>query len=192
VALLGGNGRRPFQEALSKCLDSPDDGLVGTCPMTAGWLTRSIASVDDATEMQLAAAQAVPGRRAATGSSPPCRCTTSAKSQALMRETFCVKSAHRVDAVCFISCPIPWAIPLLKNYVISLFCSRPAGGCVFPPVVVLCSVWMLVFWNSVFVFVLARPVLAWMFVVLYGCATRFPAPSGYNWISMPRTAALLA
>ncbi|KAK3143888.1 hypothetical protein QOZ80_4AG0306240 [Eleusine coracana subsp. coracana] len=61
VALLGGNGRKPFLEALSKCLvGSPDADLAGACLTTAGWLTRSLASIHDgATDMQLAAFSAL-------------------------------------------------------------------------------------------------------------------------------------
>ncbi|KAK3141696.1 hypothetical protein QOZ80_4BG0337220 [Eleusine coracana subsp. coracana] len=63
VALLGGNGRKPFLEALSKCLVGSRDAdlaLAGACLTTAGWLTRSLASVDDgATDMQLAAFSAL-------------------------------------------------------------------------------------------------------------------------------------
>ncbi|OEL20723.1 hypothetical protein BAE44_0018257 [Dichanthelium oligosanthes] len=50
AALLGSSGiRRPFLEALSKCQGSPDADLVGACLTTAGWLSRSLASLDDAT-----------------------------------------------------------------------------------------------------------------------------------------------
>jgi hypothetical protein len=59
VALLGGNARRQFLEALSKCLGSRDAYLVGACLTPAGWLTRSLASADDATDMQLAAFSAL-------------------------------------------------------------------------------------------------------------------------------------
>lgn len=51
VALLGGNGRKPFLEALSRCLGSPDEDLVAACLTTAGWLTRSLASVGDDTQL---------------------------------------------------------------------------------------------------------------------------------------------
>lgn len=57
VVLLG-NGRRSFLEALSKCLSSPNPDLVAACLTTAGWLSRSLASVD-ATDMQLAAFSAL-------------------------------------------------------------------------------------------------------------------------------------
>ena len=60
VALLGSSERRAFLEALSKCLGSPDGDLAGACLTTAGWLTRSLASVDvDAADMQLAAFSAL-------------------------------------------------------------------------------------------------------------------------------------
>ncbi|KAF8651713.1 hypothetical protein HU200_063226 [Digitaria exilis] len=51
-ALLGSSGvRRPFLEALSRCLGSPDADLVGACLTTAGWLSRSLAaSLDGATD----------------------------------------------------------------------------------------------------------------------------------------------
>ncbi|PUZ48611.1 hypothetical protein GQ55_7G258900 [Panicum hallii var. hallii] len=45
AALLGSSGvRRPFLEALSRCLGSPDADLVGACLTTAGWLSRSLAA----------------------------------------------------------------------------------------------------------------------------------------------------
>jgi hypothetical protein len=66
AALLGSGGvRRPFLEALSRCLGSPDADLVGACLATAAWLSRSLAaSLDDAddaagTEASLAAFSAL-------------------------------------------------------------------------------------------------------------------------------------
>jgi hypothetical protein len=53
AALLGSSIgiRRPFLEALSKCLGgSADAGLVGACLTTAGWLSRSLASSVDVDE----------------------------------------------------------------------------------------------------------------------------------------------
>ncbi|RCV35106.1 hypothetical protein SETIT_7G213100v2 [Setaria italica] len=49
AALLGRGGvRRPFLEALSRCLGSPDADLVAACLATAAWLSRSLAaSLDD-------------------------------------------------------------------------------------------------------------------------------------------------
>ena len=61
--LLGSRSgiRRPFLEALSRCLGSPDAGLVGACLTTAGWLSRSLASLDEdgATDTSLAAFSAL-------------------------------------------------------------------------------------------------------------------------------------
>lgn len=61
AVLLGGSPgiRRPFLEALSKCLGSPDADLVGACLTTAGWLSRSLASLDDAADASLAAFSAL-------------------------------------------------------------------------------------------------------------------------------------
>ncbi|KAL6651270.1 hypothetical protein ACP70R_010195 [Stipagrostis hirtigluma subsp. patula] len=59
AVLLGGGVRRPFLEALSRCLVSGDAGLAGACLTTAGWLSRSLASLDDAADMQLAAFSAL-------------------------------------------------------------------------------------------------------------------------------------
>ncbi|CAL5025785.1 unnamed protein product [Urochloa decumbens] len=66
AALVGTGGtRRPFLEALSRCLGSPDADLVGACLTTAGWLSRSLAaaSLDDAaatgTDASLAAFSAL-------------------------------------------------------------------------------------------------------------------------------------
>ncbi|CAL5069599.1 unnamed protein product [Urochloa decumbens] len=68
AALLGSGGtRRPFLDALSRCLGSPDADLVSACLTTAGWLSRSLAvsaaSVDDAactgTDASLAAFSAL-------------------------------------------------------------------------------------------------------------------------------------
>jgi len=64
AALLGSSGvRRPFLEALSRCLGSPDAGLVGACLTTAGWLSRSLAASQDAdatdTDTSLAAFSAL-------------------------------------------------------------------------------------------------------------------------------------
>ena len=64
AALLGSSGvRRPFLDALSRCLGSPDAGLVGACLTTAGWLSRSLAASQDAdatdTDTSLAAFSAL-------------------------------------------------------------------------------------------------------------------------------------
>ena len=64
AALLGSSGvRRPFLDALSRCLGSPDAGLVGACLTTAGWLSRSLAASLDAdatdTDTSLAAFSAL-------------------------------------------------------------------------------------------------------------------------------------
>ncbi|WVZ86868.1 hypothetical protein U9M48_033587 [Paspalum notatum var. saurae] len=59
AALLGSSGiRRPFLEALSRCLGSPDTDLASACLATAGWLSRSLAAsqdLDDAADTSLAA-----------------------------------------------------------------------------------------------------------------------------------------
>ncbi|TVU16025.1 hypothetical protein EJB05_39572, partial [Eragrostis curvula] len=76
TVLLGGNGRRPFLDAMSKCLGSPDADLVTACLTTAGWLTRSLASFDDATgtDAQLAAFSAlVPRLKQCLAPSRPAR-----------------------------------------------------------------------------------------------------------------------
>ncbi|XP_015691906.2 putative E3 ubiquitin-protein ligase LIN [Oryza brachyantha] len=54
TAVLLGRGRRPFLEALSMCMGSPDHGLAAACLTTAAWLSRSLQSID-ATDVQLAA-----------------------------------------------------------------------------------------------------------------------------------------
>jgi len=64
AALLGSSIgiRRPFLEALSKCLGSPDADLVGACLTTAGWLSRALASSvdeDGAMDTSLAAFSAL-------------------------------------------------------------------------------------------------------------------------------------
>ena len=61
AALLGGSIgiRRPFLEALSKCLGgSTDAGLVGACLTTAGWLSRAL-DEDGAADTSLAAFSAL-------------------------------------------------------------------------------------------------------------------------------------
>ncbi|CAN6249881.1 unnamed protein product [Urochloa humidicola] len=83
AALLGSSGvRRPFLEALSRCLGSPDADLVGACLTTAGWLSRSLAftaaSLDDAvttgTDASLAAFSAlVPRLKQCLAPSRPAR-----------------------------------------------------------------------------------------------------------------------
>ncbi|KAJ1272402.1 hypothetical protein BS78_06G199400 [Paspalum vaginatum] len=63
AVLLGSSGiRRPFLDALSRCLGSPDADLACACLTTAGWLSRSLASsrgLDDAADTSLAAFSAL-------------------------------------------------------------------------------------------------------------------------------------
>uniref|UniRef100_A0A0D9ZPT1 RING-type E3 ubiquitin transferase n=1 Tax=Oryza glumipatula TaxID=40148 RepID=A0A0D9ZPT1_9ORYZ len=58
TAALLGSGRRPFLEALSMCMSSPNHDLAATSLMTAAWLSRSLASID-AADVQLAAFSAL-------------------------------------------------------------------------------------------------------------------------------------
>ncbi|CAN6240631.1 unnamed protein product [Urochloa humidicola] len=56
AALVGSSGvRRPFLDALSRCLGSPDADLVAACLTTAGWLSRSLAVAATATTLDDAA-----------------------------------------------------------------------------------------------------------------------------------------
>ncbi|RLM66532.1 putative E3 ubiquitin-protein ligase LIN [Panicum miliaceum] len=93
AALLGSSGvRRPFLEALSRCLGSPDADLVGACLTTAGWLSRSLAAsldgdaADAGTSLAARpAAEAVPGPRPA-GAAPGPRRRVAAQLQQDPRE----------------------------------------------------------------------------------------------------------
>ncbi|XP_052151673.1 putative E3 ubiquitin-protein ligase LIN-2 [Oryza glaberrima] len=58
TAALLGSGRRPFLEALSMCMSSPNHDLAAACLTTAAWLSRSLASID-AADVQLAAFSAL-------------------------------------------------------------------------------------------------------------------------------------
>jgi hypothetical protein len=58
TAALLGSGRRPFLEALSMCMSSPNHDLAAVCLTTAAWLSRSLASID-AADVQLAAFSAL-------------------------------------------------------------------------------------------------------------------------------------
>uniref|UniRef100_A0A0E0KUD8 RING-type E3 ubiquitin transferase n=1 Tax=Oryza punctata TaxID=4537 RepID=A0A0E0KUD8_ORYPU len=58
TAALLGSGRRPFLEALSMCMSSPDHDLAAACLTTAAWLSRSLPSID-AADVQLAAFSAL-------------------------------------------------------------------------------------------------------------------------------------
>lgn len=76
AALLGSSAiRRPFLEALSRCLGSLDADLVCACLATAGWLSRSLASLDaDAADTSLAAFSAlVPRLKQCLAPSRPAR-----------------------------------------------------------------------------------------------------------------------
>uniref|UniRef100_A0A0D9W8M9 RING-type E3 ubiquitin transferase n=1 Tax=Leersia perrieri TaxID=77586 RepID=A0A0D9W8M9_9ORYZ len=56
--VLLGSGRRPFLEALSMCMSSPNHDLAAACLTTAAWLSRSLTSID-AADTQLAAFSAL-------------------------------------------------------------------------------------------------------------------------------------
>uniref|UniRef100_A0A0E0DHP1 RING-type E3 ubiquitin transferase n=1 Tax=Oryza meridionalis TaxID=40149 RepID=A0A0E0DHP1_9ORYZ len=58
TAALLGSGRRPFLEALSMCMSSPNHDLAAACLTTAAWLSRSLESID-AADVQLAAFSAL-------------------------------------------------------------------------------------------------------------------------------------